>query len=151
MSTFKGLVMVAALLLSGSQLARAQAICADSNEFSGRELSYLVLTATSTDSATIASRGAQGIPGGPATEVELVRDAVVCAQAGAAYAQAERDSVLTGGRASQPGDAGLGNVVHVFRVADRYIVADERNMAGEYTIAWVFDQAFATPLKRLGL
>jgi hypothetical protein len=40
--------------------------------------------------------------------------------------------------------------VHVFQVADRYVVLDENNRAGEITIAWVFDSTFA-PLKRLGL
>jgi len=114
-------------------------------------LGYLVVTATSTDSATIAIRQAQGIPAASETEIEFVKTSAVCAQAGAAYAQAERDSLLTGGRVPQPNDSALGRTVHVFKVADRYIVADEQNMAGEFTIAWVFDATFATPLKRLGM
>lgn len=144
--------LLVVLLLGGSPVSvRAQASCADSNEFDLHVMADLVATATSTDSATISIRQAQGIPAASQTDIELVRDPAVCTQAGNAYAQAERDSALTGGRIPQPGDSTLGKVVHVFRVADRYVVADERNMAGEFTIAWVFDLTFATPLKRLGM
>ncbi len=108
-------------------------------------------TATSTDSATIAIRQAQSIPAASETEIAFVRDPAVCAQAGVAYAPAERDSVLTGGRTPQPGDSTLGRVVQVFKVADRFIVADEHIVAGQFAMAWVFDQTFATPLKPIGL
>lgn len=151
MKASKSIVILLALLFVPAEPARAQAICAASDEFSSQQMSDLRATATSKDSATVAIRQAQGIPAADSLDIEFVTDATVCAQAGTAYAQAERDSLLTGGRVAQPGDSTLGTVVHVFRVANRYIVIDERNMAGEFTIGWVFDQTFATPLKRIGI
>ena len=39
----------------------------------------------------------------------------------------------------------------MFKVLDRYVVADETNAAGEFVMVWVFDRAFTTPIKRVGM
>ena|SRR5437660_467042 len=114
-------------------------------------MNFLITTATSTDSSTIALRMAAGIPAASSSEVQLVRDSAVCTQAGRAYAAADRDSVLSGGRQTQSGDSALGRRVQVFKVLDRYVVADETNAAGEFVMVWVFDRAFTTPIKRVGM
>jgi len=107
--------------------------------------------ATATDSALIATRDSQAIPAALVSEVALVTDSAVCVAAGTAYANAERNDTLTGGRVPQPGDSALGSAVYVVLVKDRYVVVDAANIAGEFQIAWVFDSAFLTPLKRLGM
>jgi hypothetical protein len=126
-------------MLAASLPVQAQVVCADSNAFARHQIGYLITVATASDSSTVALRDSTAIPGAAQTQIALVRDASVCAQAGAAYAQAERDNVLTGGRVPQPGDSMLGRAVHVYRVANRYLVSDETNAAGEFPIVWVFD------------
>ena len=106
--------------------------------------------ATSTYPSHVANREALGIPAASAADVVLVTDSALCARAGAAYAQAERDSALTGGRLAQPGDSALGRVVYLIRIANRYLVADSANVAGEWNITWVFDSTLTTPIRRNG-
>ena len=151
MKAFALFLMVAAGQVVGLTPAEAQAICADSNAFTDDALNYIIVLATATDSSNVAARQAQGIPAAALAEIRFVRDSGICALAGAAYAQAERDTVLSGGRAPQPGDSTLGGVVQVFQVADRFVVADQSNRAGEYVIGLVFDQTFVAPLKRIAL
>lgn len=142
--------LLALALGSSPRLISAQS-CAGPNEFSNDALGYLMTMATSMYWSHIRTREAQGIPAALESEVTVVTDSAVCATAASAYATAERDTALTGGRQPQPGDSTLGVVVYVFRVKDRYVVVDEQNAAGEFSIAWVFDLTFATPLKRLAL
>ena len=82
-----------------------------SDESGANILGYLVALATATDSSLDATRGLSAIPVGILSDVSLVTDASVCTAAGSAYAAAERDSTLTGGRAAQPGDTALGQAV----------------------------------------
>ena len=104
MGRSKTIWLTLGLLGLGGQVLRAQSVCGDSNAYSTHVMNFLITTATATDSSTIAMRIAAGIPAASSSEVRFVRDSAVCAQAGSAYAAAERDSVLSGGRQTQPGD-----------------------------------------------
>lgn len=139
-----------ALLLGSSSRALGQTVCAGPDEISDGIVKRYVALATSSYPPHVANREALGIPAAAASQVTLVTDSTLCAHAGAAYAQAERDSALTSGRVAQPGDSALGRVVYVVRVANRYVVADSANVAGEWFIAWVFDSTLTTPIRRNG-
>jgi hypothetical protein len=83
-----------------------------------------------------------------APEASLVTDPALCVMAGLAYADAERDPLLSEGRQQVAGDVALGKNVYVFRVNGGYVVFDEYNRVDGLAIGWAFDEMFKRPWNR---
>ena len=91
---------------------------------------FLVQLDTSADSSNVEQRTAFSLPVVPATEVVVVADSLVCAQAAAAYYRRLKNP---------PAD----QAVAVVRVGSMYVVGDPRVTVGEFTAYAIFDSTFS--------